>query len=377
MSIIIGADIVPTKENIPLFNRGDISALIGTELKQILDNTDFRVFNLETPLTDNVTPINKCGPALSADTSTIKGLGKLGVNLFTLANNHIMDQGELGLRSTWGLLKKKGIHHLGSGENLAQASRPFIVNINGNTVGFYACVEHEFSIAGNDSPGANPFDVLESFNHIVELKRNCDYVIVLYHGGKELYQYPSPMLQRACRKFIQVGADIVICQHSHCIGCEEKFGGGTIVYGQGNFIFSECDSPLEQSSLLIKLTDSMSIEYIPLVKTNNGVRLATGEKAQTILQNFKKRSKDIVQDGFVEDEYKKFATMMLNDYMLTCSGYNHKIIHHILDKLTLRFFSKFIKRVKYRQSELLAIRNYIECEAHRELWLEGLKNVKR
>lgn len=80
------------------------------------------------------------------------------------------------------------------------------------------CTENEFSSATMHSAGANPFDVLESFDDVQALKEHCDYVVVLYHGGKEFYRYPSPMLQRYCRKFIEKGASLVLCQHSHCIG---------------------------------------------------------------------------------------------------------------------------------------------------------------
>lgn len=69
----------------------------------------------------------------------------------------------------------------------------------------------------------------------------CDYTIVLYHGGKEHYRFPSPNLQKYCRKFIEKGANIVICQHSHCIGCEENYKNGKIIYGQGNFLFDDSD----------------------------------------------------------------------------------------------------------------------------------------
>ena len=44
----------------------------------------------------------------------------------------------------------------------------------------------------------------------MELKKQCDYVIVLYHGGKEHYRYPSPYLQKVCRKIVDKGADIVV-----------------------------------------------------------------------------------------------------------------------------------------------------------------------
>lgn len=376
MSIIIGADIVPTKENEYFFREGEVLSLVGNEIKKILNDADYRVFNLESPLIDEASPIEKFGPALRADVSTVNGLKKMGVDLVTLANNHIMDQGIEGLASTIKTLDGNKIDHLGAGANLSQAQKPFVVNVRGKEIGFYACAEHEFSIAGGKKSGANPFDALESFDHVADLRKKCDFVVVLYHGGKEHYRYPSPMLQRVCRKFVEKGANLIICQHSHCIGCMEKYDGGTIVYGQGNFIFSECDGPTEQTSILVKLTDNLNVEYIPLAKTERGVQLAMGDLSKAILIDFNERSENIKQLGFIENEYRLFASKMLDNYILTCSGYAHKYLLRVLNKLTAyrlnKLFMSFFKR-----KEFLAIQNYIECEAHRELWLEGLKNIHR
>ncbi|SIN97136.1 CapA family protein [Fibrobacter sp. UWB11] len=371
MSIIIGADIVPTERNSSYFEKENIEYLVGSDLIQIFKDTDYRVFNLETPLTNDVAPIDKCGPALRADCSTILGIKKLGVDLFTLANNHIMDQGETGLTSTINLLKKNEISYLGAGENLEQARKPFVKNIKGKRIGFYACAEHEFSIASENNAGGNPFDALESFDHVVALKAECDFVVVLYHGGKEYYQYPSPMLQKVCRKFVEKGADLVVCQHSHCIGCEEKYAEGTIVYGQGNFLFDDCVNPFAEHSLLIKIEDDFSINYLPLVKFENGVRLATGDDAEKIIDAFKIRSEQIKEDGFILKEFAKFAPSMLQNYLIVCSGFRHRIICRILNRLT---HGRIVKKLTsaYSKDELLALRNFIECEAHRELWIEGL-----
>lgn len=79
---------------------------MGEELKDILQCADFRIFNLEVPLTDFEKPIIKCGPNLIAPTSTMKGIKNIGVSLFTLANNHILDQDIQGLESTIQLLQK-------------------------------------------------------------------------------------------------------------------------------------------------------------------------------------------------------------------------------------------------------------------------------
>lgn len=375
MSILIGADIVPTKANEEFFISGNMLPVLGTELLDLLSNSDYRIFNLECPLVNSVSPIQKCGPNLRAEELTVNGLKSIGVDLLTLANNHIMDHGNAGLESTIYVLEKENISFLGAGESLKVAAMPFVFSVNNKKIGVYACAEHEFSIAKDNKSGANPFDPLESFDYVVDLKKNCDYVIVLYHGGKEHYRYPSPILQRVCRKFVEKGADLVVCQHSHCIGCEEKYYSGTIVYGQGNFIFDTHNNSMSESSLLIEIKDDFKIEYIPLEKYGCGVRLAKDDEATKILSDFNQRSNQIKNIGFVENEYSIFAKNMVNRYLLACSGYGRKFILRLLNKLCRYKLTDFIIS-QFREKELLTIRNYIECETHRELFLEGLKKVK-
>lgn len=374
MSIIIGADIVPSANNFDLFKDGNVAALIGDDLLKIISDADFRVFNLEAPLTDVVSPIDKCGRTLYAESSCIKAIKRIGANLMTLANNHIMDQGEQGLLSTINLLEENAISFLGAGNDLVEAQRSFVTFIKNKKIGFYACAEHEFSIAEECAPGANPFDALISFDHVAELSKTCDYTVVLYHGGKEHYQYPSPVLQRVCRKFVNRGANLVVCQHSHCIGCEEKYEKGTIVYGQGNFIFDSNKGPFSSTSLLIKINDDFSVEYLPLVKAERGVRFATGEIANNILSAFQKRCDQMKIKGFVRREYDKIAKKELNGYLLTYMGYNHRPFLRFFNKLSGYRLSKWIVKA-YKKKDLLAIRNSIECESHREMFLTAIKKL--
>ena len=209
---------------------------------------------------------------------------------------------------------------------------------------------------------------------VVKLKKECDYVIVLYHGGKEHYRYPSPNLQKICRKFIEKGANLVICQHSHCIGCKEDYQDGTIVYGQGNFIFDRNNKgEYWDTSLLIKLNDDFSIEYIPLVKVDGGVRLAEGENAQEIINNFDKRSKEITIDGFIEKKYSEFANKMIEGYLFSFCGMKRTFMFRVINKLTGYRYSKWLLKKKINKKQLLALKNCIECEAHRELILKGLE----
>lgn len=375
MKILIGADLVPTQSNEDLFKSGDAETLVGAKLLELLCNADYRIFNLEVPLTDKLSPIEKCGPALIAPTASVAGYGALKVDLLTIANNHIMDQGIQGLNATRKTLDANGIAFVGCADNLEQAARPYIFEQNGKKIGVYACAEHEFSIAEENRPGANPFDPLNSPDHVEALKAECDYVIVLYHGGKEHYRYPSPQLQKNCRKLVEKGADLVVCQHSHCIGCEEKYLDGTIVYGQGNFLFDHSTSEYWQTSLLVQVQDDFFVSYIPLVKYGNTVCLAEGDKAEEILSAFRDRSREILNPDVLQQRYATFARGMQQQYLLALSAVNRRgLWWRVANKLTGQRWAKWMLSRRYKKSAMIVLQNFLECEAHRELLLQGLKN---
>ena len=376
MNILIGADFVPTKSNIEYFEKGDIKHLLGEQLAELFSNADYRIFNLEIPLTDKASPISKCGPNLIAHTSAVNGYKTAGIDLLTLANNHILDHGKQGLENTLNVLNDAGINYVGVGKTREQAAKPFVFECDNKKIGVYACAEHEFSVVTDSSAGANPIDLLESPDHVASLKAQCDYVIVLYHGGKEYYRYPSPYLQKVCRKLAEKGADLVVCQHSHCIGCEEKYEGSTIVYGQGNFLFDDSNNECWRTGMLVSISDNFEISYIPLVKHEETVRLAEGDDAEKILKSFSERSKEILLEGFVTQKYSAFAEEMLPTYLMRVSAFNPGIILCICNKLSGYRLIPCLLHRKYAKSSRLAVENSIACEAHRELFLQGLRGEK-
>lgn len=374
MKVLIGADLVPTETNTELFAAGDVRELVGDALLEILRSADLRIFNLEVPLTDKATPIDKNGPALIASTATVAAYKALGVDWLTAANNHIMDQGFAGMESTRKVLEENSIGYLGIGDDLEEAAKPRIIELQGKKLGIYACVEHEFSVAEETRAGANPFDPLESPDHVAALKAQCDFVIVLYHGGKEHYRYPSPNLQKTCRKLVEKGADLVLCQHSHCVGCEEKYLQGTIVYGQGNFLFDHSKSEFWQTGLLVQLDDDFQVSYIPLCKKEHVVRLALPEETAQVLEGFASRSEQIKDGTFLKQQYARFAKETSQHYLLAFSSINHKkLCYRVLNKLSGNRWFRWYLRRNYNKNKLLAIRNYVECEAHREVLLAYLQ----
>ena len=373
MNILIGSDIVLDKTNIDLFESGCINTIIDKKVKDIIWNATYSIFNLEVPLTDSWAPIEKQGYHHYASTKCSYGLKKLGIDLFTLANNHIMDQNTQGLLSTINVLDQVGISHVGAGINIDSAAEPFYKDIDGRRYGIYACSEHEFSIASEGQPGANPFDPLYSLDHIQKMKEQSDFAIVLYHGGKEYYPYPSPRLQKICRKIVEKGADLVVCQHSHCVGCKEKYLDGTIIYGQGDFIAYH-SGKTNNISILIIIGDNNELDFVPIIQEDGVVRLTDEKEKREILEAFNKRSEDIKTDKFVDYSYRDFAKENISSYLLFFTGLQTNLIFRIINKISgYRLQSIIAQRIK--QKYKIRLRNYIECEAHRDLILEGLDRI--
>lgn len=108
------------------------------------------------------------------------------------------------------------------------------------------------------------------------------------------------------------------------------------------------------------------------------MRLADGERAKNILDEFTVRSEEIKGSGFVEEKYRAYAAGMLPVYLTALSSVNtHNLIIRIINKLSGYKFSKWLIDKKHNKSKRLAIQNFVECEAHRELLVSGLNNYNR
>lgn len=367
-SIIIGADIVPVDD---LSESREYGMWHVTEELEAFLKSAVCIYNLECPIDDNPSPAVKYGPVLSATTKAFERTLVLNPSAYSLANNHILDQGSRGLESTIKTIKKYGISYFGCGESITSINKAFSVQLNKKLVIFYSCVEHEYSFADTRKAGANPFDYALAYKDISELKNSGNYLVVLYHGGKEKYPYPSPELQKRCRFLVDVGADLVVCQHSHCIGSEEHYHGALIVYGQGNAAFGNGNEELTGESLLIKLDDNgdlISISYTPIVNRNGSIGLAH-EEANSIVGAYFERSKLIERKDFIYDQYNLFSKRNLTNYLINMQAnpLMYRIIRKIFgDAALFKMFSN--KRIRI-------MLNLIRCESHNELFCSGLEQM--
>ncbi len=370
VQILIGGDMTPTKSNIDAFVR-NAPSLFSDGLRDAWRSADARVCNLETPLSDRTDPIEKCGPHLLAPAACADGLAALELTAAGLANNHIMDHGADALHNTLSLLATRHIASFGAGNSQSAADQAYFFEKDGFRIGFYAVCEREFSQADASRPGANPFDPMETPDRVRALSAQCDHLIVLFHGGREQYPFPSPWLQKACRKLIRCGARLVLCQHSHCVGCMEAYEGGTIVYGQGNFLFDASDAePCFFTGLLANVSVSekgLSVTFLPIRQVNGGVSLASGDDASEILNGFYARTEQLKETGFVERMYGAYAASMRERMLKVFLGGNP-----LLRAINLLYY-RMPSRV-YGEQQLKNIENTIACESLRELLLKGLSN---
>ncbi len=350
IKLLFCGDTVPTDDNEHLFKAGDNAALFHDVLPKFAE-ADRVIINLECALTETDGAIRKFGPNIKGPTQSAQTLRDAGVTDCGLANNHMLDFGVRGMRDTIAAIEKAGMGWFGAGENDRDACKPYIIEQNGHKIGILAVVEHEYTYALPDQPGAAPFDPFDTMVDIANLKKECDAVVVLYHGGKEQCEYPSPRLRKACHAMAKLGADLVLCQHSHIIGCTEDVGESTIVYGTGNFNFVRFRyaSTIGWTRGLMVRADfdgKFHLSYIPVVMEGYGIRLANEQEKEEILAGFAARS-ETLHDGRWLEGWNAFCEGAKENYMGSLRN-------------------AFTPESTEQQTHHFA--HYLDCEAHTDVY---------
>lgn len=335
MILTVSGDLSVTEGNNDVFARGDVKTLFG-DVTEVFESADANFVNLECALTESEHRIKKFGPNLKGSPNTAAVMRNVGITHCGLSNNHTYDFGTEGLLDTLRVLEQNGIKYTGIGENAEDSRRDMIVESEGKRIAIIAVCEHEYSYALPDRIGAREYDVYDTHFDIAKAKSENDFVIVIYHGGKEHCRYPSPRLVKACRAMVKSGADAVFCQHSHCIGCYEIFDGGHILYGQGNFHFSgradKAGDDKWNSGLIVRLniTDRIDLEFIPIVTNGAGIELAKGDERDRILEELELRSRKL-ESGEWRKEWHDFCETIREYYSTPINPEKADLFSHFLD----------------------------------------------
>ena len=206
-------------------------------VRSIFGSDDLTVVNLENVLTDRKLAEKEKDhdPAYwyRSRTANTEILTSSGVEAVSLANNHTGDYGPAGAKDTAAAVEKAGLLY---GSN----SRTFYYEKNGYRI---AIICHGLWNEGQAG---------EIVRRIHEAEEDSDFQIVFYHGGKEKVHEPELWRQRASRRLVDEGADLVVGNHPHVLQPRETYNGVDILYSMGNFCYGGSKYP-ENRTIIYQL----------------------------------------------------------------------------------------------------------------------------
>lgn len=205
---------------------------ITTELK----NSDFVVGNLEGPTTASNNFYSNNTP-LKSPINSVNYLNKKNISIFNLANNHILDYGELGLKNTLSKIKKEKCSYFGADISKEKATTPLIINKDGISIALLGIAKcNPTKIENAQLFNAHEFSELK--RQLKVYKSKVDFIIVNFHGGEEYSLFPSPIKRKTLKKIAALEeVSCVVAHHSHTLQGYEKHKNTFIFYSLGNFIF--------------------------------------------------------------------------------------------------------------------------------------------
>lgn len=269
----------------------DLEKCISPNLLQIMQDSDIFCLNHEYT-------IGESGTATTAKTYTFQAkpermdlLTEMGVDLVTLANNHVYDYGPEALHETCDLLAKASIDYIGGGHDIADAKRAVYYEINGIKIGFVAASNaevHRYTPqATESSPGILlAYDMTEYLDVVREASQNCDYLIAYMHWGTESSNDLNEQQQSEGRQLLEAGADIVVGGHPHVLQGMEYVDGKPIIYSLGDFWFNGKTKPTGLLQLRIDQNGLKEMSFVPCEQTEYRVEYLDEAQEQEELYQF-------------------------------------------------------------------------------------------
>lgn len=372
-NIIIVGDLFPVSSNAKYFTQGDIKHLFGKDICDLFAQADYRICNLEGALTDGNDRCVKTGPVITASTDTVLAYKNLGIDLCMLANNHITDGGNQGVIDTMRTLDKAGIRHIGGGINESSIPHYLIHTLADKKVCIYNVCERMYNKSTATKAGAWIYDEYVVCKELEALKSQCDYLIVIYHGGIEKFRYPSPEIKKRFHRMADSGADVVISQHTHCIGCEEYYNGAYLLYGQGDFLLMNFRPELTNLGLIVEILidkNGMKIKK-HMVKCSNVLRLEYVENPD--FSSFDERSKKVQDDKYLEEQFRKFSKQELRLYLNAFKSPNRFL--YAIKRLFPKLYFNWLISKAYHRNDLLFSLHTLRSEQNREIAIAGIETL--
>jgi poly-gamma-glutamate synthesis protein (capsule biosynthesis protein) len=210
---------------------------------------DIRLINLETSVTKSDDYWKGKGIHYRMHPKNIPGLTAAGIDICSLANNHVLDWGYSGLLETLATLKRATIKSTGAGRTIRQAEAPALMEIKGKgrvivfSYGLGSSGIPPSWAASKNRPGVNLLqDVSDNTvrgikENVQHVKQKGDIVVASIHwGGNWGYEVPRKHTVFAHKLIDRAGVDIIHGHSSHHAKGIEVYKDKLILYGCGDFL---------------------------------------------------------------------------------------------------------------------------------------------
>ncbi len=211
---------------------------------------DLSFANLEGPMSSRGKPVAK-EINFRADSAYVEVLKAPGLDVLSLANNHMLDYGRDALLDTRRILTNNGFWVVGAGQDSTEAAEPLVVERNGLRIGFLAFVTvPQVGIRYRGEQPCPAFPDTTVLGGVLEnIRARSDVVVVTFHWGIEYVSRPNGGQTALARFCIDHGADLVLGHHPHVLQSIEKYSGKYIIYSLGNFVFDQ-HKPVQRESMI-------------------------------------------------------------------------------------------------------------------------------
>lgn len=250
------------------------------DIKDFYFNADIVCGNLECPIVEWRTPVGVPGMCLTAPKLNTSPemfsrftMGGKGVNLFSTANNHSLDQGEEGIRETLDFLDLKGYPHVGTSRTPEEQSNIPIIEKNGIKTAFISytyCLNGEDPITGKEYMtnvlrlNKPDTDISLIREHVgIAKQKGADIVVAMLHWSIEFETYPIMNLITMGHRIMECGVDIILGGHPHVAQPMEKYTfydpyekrdkEGFIIYSLGELVSLNLFSKNSRLASLLKI----------------------------------------------------------------------------------------------------------------------------
>jgi len=227
-------------------------------IKRFFEAAGTVIANLETTLADE--PPYSGYPAFATPSQLARDLRLSGVDIVSLANNHICDRGANGIRSTIAALDREGIMHTGVFDDPVSAVRdnPLLFVSGGFRFALLAYTYGTNGIPVPEGTIVNLIDTADMRRALDRVPADTDYTIMMIHWGEEYHRTQSPEQEALAGWCRRAGVDFVIGSHPHVtqpfVVERDSVAGvkGVTVFSLGNFISNQND-PYTDLGLMVRL----------------------------------------------------------------------------------------------------------------------------